>query len=65
MVSLAAVLTTALAIVGGLFVSQLRMLYAVPVVYLQLDRLRLRFSAFFKARKHPHHPRPQGKLSTT
>lgn len=33
-----------LAIVGGLAVSQLLTLYTVPVVYLWLDRLRLRFS---------------------
>ncbi len=33
-----------LTIVGGLFVSQLLTLYTVPVVYLWLDRLRLKFS---------------------
>jgi multidrug efflux pump len=32
-----------LAIVGGLFVSQLLTLYTVPIVYLWLDRIRLKF----------------------
>jgi len=32
-----------LAIVGGLAVSQLLTLYTVPVVYLWLDRVRLKF----------------------
>jgi len=34
-----------IAIVGGLLVSQLLTLYTTPVVYLYLDRLRLRFGA--------------------
>jgi multidrug efflux pump len=33
-----------IAIVGGLLVSQLLTLYTTPVIYLYLDRLRLRFS---------------------
>jgi multidrug efflux pump len=33
-----------LAIVGGLLVSQLLTLYTTPVVYLYLDRVRLRFA---------------------
>ena len=32
-----------IAIVGGLLVSQLLTLYTTPVVYLYLDRMRLRF----------------------
>jgi len=31
-------------IIGGLIVSQLLTLYTTPVVYLELDRLRLRFT---------------------
>jgi multidrug efflux pump len=38
-----------IAIVGGLLVSQLLTLYTTPVVYLYLDRVRLRF-----LRRHPH-----------
>jgi multidrug efflux pump len=37
-----------IAIVGGLIVSQLLTLYTTPVVYLYLDRMRLRF-----LRRHP------------
>jgi multidrug efflux pump len=48
-----------LAIVGGLVVSQLLTLYTVPVVYLMLDRLRLRVSVFFRARKPALHPPEQ------
>jgi len=38
-----------IAIVGGLLVSQLLTLYTTPVVYLYLDRIRLRF-----LRRQPH-----------
>ncbi|GAN67415.1 efflux RND transporter permease subunit [Acetobacter orleanensis] len=40
-----------IAIVGGLIVSQALTLYTTPVIYLVLDRLRLRF-----ARRHPSSP---------
>ncbi len=41
-----------IAIVGGLLVSQLLTLYTTPVVYLYLDRLRLRFLSM-KAKRKP------------
>jgi len=44
-----------LAIVGGLFVSQLLTLYTVPVVYLWLDRARLRLGALFSRRPSALH----------
>jgi multidrug efflux pump len=43
-----------IAIVGGLLVSQLLTLYTTPVVYLYLDRVRLRF-----LRRHPHAAEPK------
>ena len=42
-----------LAIVGGLLVSQVLTLYTTPVVYLYLDRLRLRFVRKRIASLHP------------
>ena len=42
-----------LAIVGGLLVSQVLTLYTTPVVYLYLDRLRLRFLRNRSASLHP------------
>ncbi|HSE59001.1 MAG TPA: efflux RND transporter permease subunit, partial [Nitrospiraceae bacterium] len=41
-----------IAIVGGLLVSQLLTLYTTPVVYLYLDRMRLRFLNM-KAKRKP------------
>ena len=46
-------------IVGGLIMSQLLTLYTTPVVYLAMDRLRLRF----QARKHAALP-PAGGTAT-
>src|SRR6185437_9784033 len=42
-----------IAIVGGLIVSQALTLFTTPVVYLYLDRLRLRISAWRRAHKPP------------
>jgi multidrug efflux pump len=42
-----------IAIVGGLLVSQLLTLYTTPVVYLSLDRLRLRFEGLRAERGRP------------
>jgi len=42
-----------IAIVGGLIVSQMLTLFTTPVIYLLLDRLRIRFS-----RRHPSRYRP-------
>ncbi|HTA45479.1 MAG TPA: multidrug efflux RND transporter permease subunit [Bryobacteraceae bacterium] len=42
-----------IAIVGGLIVSQMLTLFTTPVIYLSLDRLRLRFT-----RRHPEQRRP-------
>jgi multidrug efflux pump len=45
-----------IAIVGGLIVSQLLTLYTTPVVYLSLDRTRLRFQQLRAARRRPSAP---------
>ncbi len=42
-----------IAIVGGLIVSQMLTLFTTPVIYLMLDRMRIRFS-----RRHPSRYRP-------
>lgn len=42
-----------IAIVGGLLVSQVLTLYTTPVVYLFLDRLRLRWARIRAASLHP------------
>jgi multidrug efflux pump subunit AcrB len=42
-----------IAIVGGLIVSQMLTLFTTPVIYLALDRLRVRFT-----RAHPERRRP-------
>ena len=47
-----------IAIVGGLLVSQLLTLYTTPVVYLYLDRMRLRFLRM-RARAFEAKPLPQ------
>ena len=47
-----------LAIVGGLIVSQMLTLYTTPVVYLYLDRARLRFEALLRGRAPTPNPVP-------
>jgi multidrug efflux pump len=39
-------------IIGGLIVSQLLTLYTTPVVYLELDNLRLKWERFRQGRRH-------------
>jgi multidrug efflux pump len=45
-----------IAIVGGLLVSQMLTLFTTPVVYLYLDRFRLRFSRKAAIRQRPVQP---------
>jgi len=45
-----------LAIVGGLFVSQLLTLYTVPVIYLEMDRMRLAVLGWFRRKRTPSTP---------
>jgi multidrug efflux pump len=47
-----------IAIVGGLIVSQMLTLFTTPVIYLSLDRLRMRFSRPHPGRPHPGRYRP-------
>ena len=46
-----------IAIVGGLILSQVLTLYTTPVIYLVLDRLRLRTQRFLHGDAVPHPPR--------
>lgn len=50
-----------IAIVGGLFVSQALTLYTTPVVYLYLDRFRLRVAKWVAKWKAAHKREPQSK----
>ncbi|MFZ0553264.1 MAG: efflux RND transporter permease subunit [Steroidobacteraceae bacterium] len=52
-----------IAIVGGLFISQILTLYTTPVVYLYLDRFRLWFLRTF-TRRRPLPPSPLGSPAT-
>jgi multidrug efflux pump len=52
-----------IAIVGGLFISQILTLYTTPVVYLYLDRFRLWFLRTF-TRRRPLPPSPIGSPAT-
>jgi multidrug efflux pump len=45
-----------IAIVGGLIVSQALTLFTTPVIYLYLDRLRLRVARWKAAHKHTPQP---------
>jgi multidrug efflux pump len=47
-----------IAIVGGLIVSQALTLYTTPVVYLYLDRFRLRVARWKAAHKRTPQPKP-------
>jgi multidrug efflux pump subunit AcrB len=47
-----------IAIVGGLIVSQMLTLFTTPVVYLYMDRMRLRFSPKPEPGRQPSAPRP-------
>jgi multidrug efflux pump len=52
-----------IAIVGGLFISQILTLYTTPVVYIYLDRFRLWFLRTFTRRRHLP-PSPIGSPAT-
>jgi multidrug efflux pump len=48
-----------ISIVGGLILSQLLTLYTTPVVYLSLDRLRLKIAGWRAGRGMPRQRAPQ------
>jgi multidrug efflux pump len=50
-----------IAIVGGLIFSQALTLYTTPVVYLYMDRLRVRWEAF---RSRARKPKPSPQLTS-